>query len=139
MIQELMITDKNGLCYFYYNFIKKKYVNKNHYLIASFLDQLCSIFKLSLKNDIGLVKLNRIMFSFYEHPKSNLRLILKCDNNYKENDNDNHIKRSLDIIAKRLMDLFFREYKSVLEKFNGNIKPFAPFTEIIDSVFAIKI
>lgn len=54
MIQELMITNGDGICLFYYNFLKKNH-REDFHLIASFLDQIYNIFRLGLKEDLGLL------------------------------------------------------------------------------------
>ena len=133
MIQELLIINKAGIALFYHNFINKLKKQDNYQLIASFLDQIAHFTKFGLKNDLGLIKMNNFFFSFYKHHKSNHRIVLKCDQSNFEN--PKVIKKSLDIVSKKLADNFYNHYKEDLDNFDGNISRFHSFTTVIEEIF----
>ena len=129
-----MIVNKAGIALFYYNFLKKSKIKEKYQLIASFLDQIAQITKFGLKEDLGIIMMSNYFYSYYNHKKSKLLIIFKCDkSNY---DNPKIIKKSLDILAKKLVDSFFMKFKDEIEIFNGNISRFSSFTKIIEDLFS---
>lgn len=133
MIQELLIINNAGIALFYHNFLKKDNKKDDYQLIASFLDQIAYFTKFGLKNELELIKMNNYFLSFYKHNKSNHRIVLKCDqSNF---DNSKIIKKSLDLVAKKLGDNFYNRYKEELEHFDGNVSQFNSFTNTIEDIF----
>lgn len=129
-----MIINKAGIALFYYNFLEKSKKKDNYQLIASFLDQIAHFTKLGLKDDLGVIMMSNYFYSYYNHKKSNLLTIFKCDkSNY---DNPKIIKKSLDIVAKKISDNFFMKFKDEIEDFNGNISRFKSFTKTIEDIFS---
>ncbi|MFX1393597.1 MAG: hypothetical protein ACFFAH_08480 [Promethearchaeota archaeon] len=129
-----MIINKASIALFYYNFIEKSKEKDNYQVIASFLDQIAHFIKFGLKDDLGIIMMSNYFYSFYIHKNSNLLSIFKCDKNYY--DNPKIIKRSLDVIAKKIMDAFFLKFKDNIENFDGNISRFNSFRETIADIFS---
>ena len=134
MIQELLIINKAGIALFYFNFLEKSKKKDNYQLIASFLDQIAHFTKLGLKDDLGIIMMSNYFYSYYKHKKSNLLIIFKCDKSNYEN--PKIIKKSLDIVAKKISDNFFMKFKDEIEDFNGNISRFKSFTKNIEDIFS---
>ena len=134
MIQELLIINKAGIALFYFNFLEKSRKKDNYQLIASFLDQIAHFTKLGLKDDLGIIMMSNYFYSYYKHKKSNLLIIFKCDKSNYEN--PKIIKKSLDIVAKKISDNFFMKFKDEIEDFNGNISRFKSFTKTIEDIFS---
>jgi len=134
LIQELLIINKAGIALFYFNFLGKSKKKDNYQLIASFLDQIAHFTKLGLKDDLGIIMMSNYFYSYYKHKKSNLLIIFKCDKSNYEN--PKIIKKSLDIVAKKISDNFFMKFKDEIEDFNGNISRFKSFTKTIEDIFS---
>lgn len=129
-----MIINKGGIALFYHNFLEKSKKQDNYQLIASFLEQIAHLAKFGLKDDLGVIMMSNFFYSYYTHKKSNLLSIFKCDkNNY---DNPKIIKKSLDILANKLIDKFYSEFKKELDVFDGNISQFYSFNNTIEAIFS---
>ena len=129
-----MIINKAGIALFYFNFLEKSKKKDNYQLIASFLDQIAHFTKLGLKDDLGIIMMSNYFYSYYKHKKSNLLIIFKCDKSNYEN--PKIIKKSLDIVAKKISDNFFMKFKDEIEDFNGNISRFKSFTKTIEDILS---
>ena len=129
-----MIINKAGIALFYFNFLEKSKKKDNYQLIASFLDQIAHFTKLGLKDDLGIIMMSNYFYSYYKHKKSNLLIIFKCDKSNYEN--PKIIKKSLDIVAKKISDNFFMKFKDAIKDFNGNISRFKSFTKNIEDIFS---
>lgn len=129
-----MIINKAGIALFYYNFLEKAKKEINYQLIAGFLDQIAHYTKFGLKDDLGIIMMSKYFYSYYTHKKSNLLSIFKCDKGGY--DDVKIIKKSLDILAKQLLDAFFIKFKEDIEDFDGNISRFNSFTKTIEDIFS---
>jgi len=131
-----MIINNSSIALFYYNFLQKSKIKDNYQLIAGFFDQIAHFTKFGLKDDLGLIMMENVFFSFYINPKTNLRIVFKCDKIKYEDSKT--IKKSLDIIAKKISDKFYDIFKQDLEKFDGNVSRFKVFNKTIDDIFSTK-
>ncbi|MFX1258425.1 MAG: hypothetical protein ACFFAN_11235 [Promethearchaeota archaeon] len=133
MIQELILLNRGGLALFYHNFLEKNKKQVNYQLTGSFLYHIYDFTKFCLKYNLVLISMTKCFFYFYAHKKSDLRLICKCDKS--KYDKTKVIKKSLDLFAKNLIDIFLIAFKNDLENFDGEISRFYSFTKIIDDIF----
>ena len=140
MIQELIILNNDGIPVFYHNFLHKSDIDEDYQLVASFLDQLSSFTKASLKKDLNTIVWEDLVFFFYTHQKTDLRLIFKCENpqHYHLIDDLAIIKRPIDTLSKVILNKFHLEYKEDLEDFKGEVSQFKPFSKIINNLFTSR-
>jgi len=132
-----MIINNSSIALFYYNFLQKSKIKDNYQLRAGFLDQIAHFTKFGLKSgDLGLIMMENVFFSFYINPKTNLRIVFKCDK--IKYDYSKTIKKSLDILAKKISDKFYDIFKQDLEKFDGNVSRFKAFNKTIEDIFSSK-
>ena len=129
-----MIINKAGIALFYYNFLERTRKENNYQLIAGLLDQIAQFTKFGLKDDLGIIVMSNHFYSYYAHKKSNLLSIFKCDK--KKHDNPKVLKKSLDLLAKQLLDSFFVKFKDYIEDFDGNISRFNSFSKTIENIFS---
>ena len=138
MIQELMIINTNGIALYYFNFYTKvKKDSEDHQLIASFLDQIDRITQFELKESLHKIEYGDLIFFFFGHPNTDLRIVFKCDNTKIYN--TQLMERSLSLIAKNLLAKFIKRYSNELENFKGEISLFNSFTENIDEIFKKRV
>ena len=134
MIQELLILNENGIALYYFHFLKKiRREIDDHQLIASFLDQIDRLTQIGLKESLHKIEWGDLIFFYFSHSNSDLRIIFKCDNS--DIHNSQLMERSLGLIAKNLLNNFAVKYKDVLNNFNGEISQFSTFSENIDQIF----
>ena len=138
MIQELMIINTNGIALFYFNFFSKvKPDLEDHQLIASFLDQIDRITQFELKRNLHKIEYGDLIFFFFGHPNSDLRIIFKCDASKLYS--TQLMERSLQLIARNLLSKFIKRYSNELKNFKGEISLFKSFTENIDEIFKKRV
>ncbi len=138
MIQELMIINKNGIALYYFNFLTKiKEDVEDYQLIAGFLDQIDRITQSEFKKSLNKIEYGDLIFYFFGHPNSNLRIIFKCDNTKIYT--TKLMERSLSLIARNLLNKFITRYNYDLENFKGEISRFKSFSENIDEIFKKRI
>jgi hypothetical protein len=138
MILELMIINNIGIALYYYNFYTKiKKDTEDHQLIASFLDQIDRITQMELKESLHKIEYGDLIFFFFGHPNSDLRIIFKCDNTKIYS--TQLMERSLSLIAKNLLGKFIQRYKNELDNFKGEISLFKSFIENIDEIFKKRV
>ena len=135
MIQEIIILNDTGIPIFSHNFSGRLNEDNNYQLIGSYFDQICRFAKYGFKESLTTIKMNKSVFFFKTHPKTNFHLILKCDSKI---DNKKLKKKSIDNIAVKIFDNFFVKFKSELMDFNGNIAPFKSFSKDIDEMIKPK-
>jgi len=81
--------------------------------------------KYGFKESLNKLEMNRSVFYFYTHPKSNFHLIFKCDNRV---DKKKLKKRNLDRVAAKVFDTFLTKFSKELKNFNGNFSQFKSFS-----------
>ena len=131
-----MIINNSSIALFYYDFLQKSKIKVDYQLKAGFLDQIAHFTKCGLKDDLDLIVMENIFFSFYINPQTKLRIVFKCDKIKYEDSKS--IKKSLDKIAKKISDKFYDTFKQDLEKFDGNVSRFKAFNKTIEDIFSSK-
>ena len=135
MIQEIIILSDKGVPIFFHNFSGSSNKNSDYHVIASYFDQICRFTKYGFKESLNTLKMNKIVFYFYTHPKSHFHLIFKCDSKV---DNKKLKKKVIDNIAVKVFDKFLAKYKKELINFNGNFSQFKSFSLDIDEMVKAK-
>ena len=119
MIQELMIINQAGIALYYYNFINEDKLDDEQSL-ASYFDVICRFTKQSFKESLKTLELDSFIFFFYTH-KSNFHLVLKCENKSFD-------KGVLETISEKILEKFVKQYKGILQDFNGEVSHFKSFS-----------
>lgn len=128
MINELIIVNESGLALFYQNFIGKS--PKDYQQIAAFFTALNTFAKSGGMNDeISLIAMENNIFRIFK--KDNLNFIFNC----RKKELNQKILNQLII---KIANEFIGRYKEKIDKFNGEIAVFDPFTEDIDKICDIK-
>lgn len=135
MIQEIIILNDKGVPIFFHNFSGSSDKDGDYHVIASYFDQICRFTKYGFKESLNTLKMNKSVFYFYTHPKSNFHLILKCESKV---DNKKLKKKVIDNIAVRVFDKFLVKFKKELVNFNGNFSQFKSFSFEIDEIVKSK-
>lgn len=135
MIQEIIILNDKGVPIFFHNFSGSSDKDGDYHVIASYFDQICRFTKYGFKESLNTLKMNKSVFYFYTHPKSNFHLILKCESKV---DNKKLKKKVIDNIAVRVFDKFLVKFKNELVNFNGNFSQFKSFSFEIDEIVKSK-
>ena len=91
--------------------------------------------KYGFKESLNTLKMNRSVFYFYTHPKSNFHLIFKCDNKV---DSNKIKKRNLDKVAVKVFDKFLTKFSKELKNFNGNFSQFKSFSLDVNEIIKSK-
>ncbi len=127
MIQELMIINQAGLALFYYNFKKNDRISDEQSL-ASYFDIICRFTRRNFKESLRTLTLDSVIFFFHTH-KSQYHLVFKCDKQKFD-------KKVLETLSECIINKFLKEYKDILEDFNGEISIFKSFSEEIRKLLA---
>lgn len=114
-----MIINQAGLALFYHNFIDNEMIEGDQSL-AGYFDMICRFTKQSFKESLKILELDSFIFFFYTH-KSNYHLVLKCENKLFD-------KELFESISEKIIEEFIKEYKAILQDFNGEISHFKPFS-----------
>jgi len=125
LIQKITILNDEGIPIFFHNFSSSSQEDENYQLIASYFDQIMRFTKYGFKESLNKLEMNRSVFYFYTHPKSNFHLIFKCDNRV---DKKKLKKRNLDRVAAKVFDTFLTKFSKELKNFNGNFSQFKSFS-----------
>lgn len=136
MIDEFMVLNNDGIALYYHNFIHKAERREDYQLIASFLDQISQFTKFSLKEPLKIIEWEDLIFFFFLHDKSELRLVFKCDNT--KVDSIDVVKRPIEMMAKNILNRFLAEFEEPLKDFKGEISQFNSFTKIVDKIVSLK-
>jgi len=129
MIQEIMILNKAGIALFYHNFTNSKI--KDIQIIASYFDLLCRYTRYNLNETLKSFTLQDRKIFFYSH-KSNLHVVFICKNKeYKE--------KIFNYLADIIIKKFIRLYNKELEKFNGEVSIFKPFSKELEKTINPKL
>jgi len=135
LIQEIIILSNNGIPLFYHNFLDNLNSDPDFQIIASYFDQICRFAKYGFQESIDSLKLHKSIFYFHTHPFSRVHLILKCDIK-----TDCRSKRKiLNLKANYILNQFVRNYKSVLDNFDGNITRFKSFSKVLKELDKLKV
>lgn len=113
--------------------MKSEFYEDDYQLVGSFLDQLARYFKYAFKENLNTIMWEDAIYCFYTHKKSRFHIVFKCDNRATEY--FEFIRKSLDIIAKKILDQFLYKYEEKISQFDGNITRFREFSKDIDQVF----
>ena len=135
MIQKITILNDEGIPIFFHNFSGSSNEDEKYQLIASYFDQICRFTKYGFKESLNTLKMNKSVFYFYTHPKSNYHLIFKCDSRV---DKKKQKKKNLDSIAVKVFDIFLTKYKKELHNFNGNFSQFKTFSLDVHEIVKSK-
>ena len=135
MIQEIIILNDKGIPIFCHNFSGRSNEECNYQIIGSYFDQICRFTKYRFKESLSTLEMNKSVFYFKTHPKTNFHLIIKCDSKIYSKKLK---KKSIDSITVKIFENFLYKFKSELMSFNGNIAPFKSFSEDIDEMIKPK-
>jgi hypothetical protein len=135
LIQEIIILNDKGIPIFCHNFSGSSNEDCNYQIIGSYFDQICRFTKYGFKESLSTLEMNKSIFYFKTHPKTNFHLIIKCDSKI---DSKKLKKKSIDSITVKIFENFLYKFKSELMNFNGNIAPFKSFSEDIDEMIKPK-
>ena len=135
MIQKITLLNDEGIPIFFQSFDANSNEDENYHLIASYFDQICRFTKYGFKESLNTLRMNKSVFYFYTHPKSNYHLIFKCDSRV---DSKKQKKKNLDSIAVKVFDKFLAKFKKELINFNGNFSQFKSFSSDIHKIVKSK-
>ena len=136
MIQKITILNDEGIPIFFHNFSgSSNEEDENYQVIASYFHQICKFTKYGFKESLNTLRMNKSVFYFYTHPKSNFHLIFKCDSRV---DSKKQKKKYLDSVAVKLFDQFLTKFKKELINFNGNFSQFKSFSSDIHKIVKSK-
>ncbi len=136
MIDEFMVLNNDGIALYYHNFIQKTKKREDYQLIAGFLDQISQFTKFSLKEPLKIIEWGDLIFFFFLHDKSELRLVFKCDNT--KVDSIDIVKRPIEMMAKNILNKFLAEFEEQINDFKGEISQFNLFSKIVDKIVSLK-
>ena len=141
MINKITILNDEGIPIFFHNFsVESSNDDENYQLIASYFDQICRFTKYGFKESLNTLRMNKSVFYFYTHPKTNYHLIFKCDNRVDKFSvfQKKLKKKNLDRVAVKVFEQFLTKFKKELNNFNGNFSQFKSFSLYIREIVKSK-
>ncbi len=140
MINKITILNDEGIPIFFHNFSGSSNEDENYQLIASYFDQICRFTKYGFKESLNTLRMNKSVFYFYTHPKTNYHLIFKCDNRVDKFSvfQKKLKKKNLDRVAVKVFEKFLTKFKKELINFNGNFSQFKSFSLDIHKIVKSK-